>query len=867
MNKEPPLALCVLDAELRPTWLYPNLDAGDSGTPPLAQSLDALISHDGLISRARRVFATGCAERYPLTLPDPSGERCFDVTLAPMRGPTGATVNLTLCAIDRTSSTQLANPPDERAEAYRMVADYIDDWEYWLGADGCMRWVSPSCERVTGRHAADFLADPGLLESIIHPDDRLLMAEHLHRDHPYESLYFRILRQDGDIRWIEHRCQTVTGADGGYAGRRASNRDVTESRRVEQALRESETQLRMLFELATVGMVLIDPLPRRLLRVNERLCRLLGYDADELLGMSFYALTHPEDRERDQANYERAMASRDADYFTEKRYLRRDGQAVWVLANATFIRDEQGRPRLALAAIIDITDRRLAETQARDLAAVVECSTDFIGISALNGHGIYLNPAGQSLVGLESDLAVRAHRVQDYLFPDDLPCFHETVLPAVMTSGRWAGEFRFRHFRTGEPILIHWDVLRLDDPGTGRTRLATVARDIRRKKAAEQALLTADRRKDEFLAMLGHELRNPMAPIRNALDIVRTVGLGRDPRILWAVDVLDRQTAHMAHLLDDLLDVSRIVRGRLDLERRPVRIAEVVQQAVDGVRALMRARRHRLLWTASLSSVLVEGDPVRLSQILLNLLVNAANYTPEGGEVRVETELVTGGEATEVLIRVRDNGQGMAPERIEALFGLFSQGERPPDASSGGLGLGLAIARRLAELHGGRLDAFSAGPGQGTELRVYLPVLAQTFTTPSAAASANTPAQTIIGHAPRILVVDDNADVAEALAMLLELLGYAVETAASGLEALEIVERQCPRVALLDIGMPGMDGLELARRLRERVPEPERLWLVAVTGLGHEEARVRSLAAGFNEHLVKPLDRQTLLALLARLSQ
>ncbi len=754
INTGPPLALCVLDAELQPTWLYPDRDALDSDALSLAQRLDALLGHAGLISRARRVFATGCAERHCLTLPDPNGEGCFDVTLAPMRGPTGATVNLTLCVID-----------------------------------------------------------------------------------------------------------------GSFAEHCASHRDVTESRRVEQALRESETQLRMLFELATVGMVLIDPLPRRLLRVNERLCRLLGYDADELLGMSFYALTHPEDRERDQANYERAMASRDADYFTEKRYLRRDGQAVWVLANATFIRDEQGRPRLALAAIIDITDRRLAETQARDLAAVVECSTDFIGISALNGHGIYLNPAGQSLVGLESDLAVRAHRVQDYLFPDDLALFNETVLPDVMENGRWAGEFRFRHFRTGEPILIHWDVLRLDDPGTGRTRLATVARDIRRKKAAEQALLTADRRKDEFLAMLGHELRNPMAPIRNALDIVRTVGLGRDPRILWAVDVLDRQTAHMAHLLDDLLDVSRIVRGRLDLERRPVQITEVVRQAVDGVRALMRARRHRLLWTASLPNVLVEGDPVRLSQILLNLLVNAANYTPEGGEVRVETDLMTGGEATEVLIRVRDNGQGMAPERIEALFGLFSQGERPPDASSGGLGLGLAIARRLAELHGGRLDAFSAGPGQGTELRVYLPVLAQTFTTPVPTADANTPAQTVAGNTPRILVVDDNADVAEALAMLLELLGYTVETAASGLEALEIVERQCPRVALLDIGMPGMDGLELARRLRERVPEPERLWLVAVTGLGHEEARVRSLAAGFDEHLVKPLDRQTLLALLARLSQ
>ena len=302
---------------------------------------------------------------------------------------------------------------------------------------------------------------------------------------------------------------------------------------MEQALRESETQLRLMFELATVGIALIDPLPRRVLRVNEHLCRLLGYEADELLGMTFYELTHPDDREHDQASYQRAMSAQDADYFTEKRYLRRDGQSVWALVNATFIRDEQGRPRLAVAAIVDITDRRLAEARARELAAVVECSADFIGIAALDGQGIYLNPAGQALVGLDGEAAVRAHRVEDYLFPEDLPFLRETVLPAVMASGRWAGEFRFRHLRTGEPIDVYWDVLRLDDPDRpGRAlQLATVTRDIRKEKAAEEALLAADRRKDEFLAMLGHELRNPMAPIRNAVEIMRTVGIGRDPRI------------------------------------------------------------------------------------------------------------------------------------------------------------------------------------------------------------------------------------------------------------------------------------------------------------------------------------------------
>lgn len=849
----PPLALCLLDAALQPTWLY---------LPDPAHRCARLIDHAELVAIACRVFASGCAERCQRELSDPDGNWCVDFTLAPVRGPDGAVNQLTLCILDLTGA------PDARTEAHRMVADYINDWEYWLAPDGRVCWMSPSCERVTGRPAAAFLADPGLLESIIHPDDRALLAEHLRADHfhdPQVAVCFRIERPDGNIRWIEHHCQLVTGTNGAFAGRRASNRDITESRRVEQALRESENQLRLMFELAAVGIVLIDPLSRRLLRVNEHLCRLLGYRADELLGMTFHELTYPEDRERDQANYQRAMFSAEADFFVEKRYLRRDGQAVWVLANASFIRDERGCPQLAVAAILDITDRQLAEARARELATVVESSTDFIGIAALDGHGIYLNPAGQALVGLDGEASVRAHRIADYLYPEDQSFAFETVLPTVLKTGRWAGEFRFRHFRTSEPILVHWDVLRLDDPHTGRTRIATVTRDIRKEKAAEQALLNADRRKDDFLAMLGHELRNPMAPIRNAVEIVRTVGVGRDPRSIWAVDVLDRQTAHMARLLDDLLDVSRIVRGRLDLEQRPVRLAEVVQQAVDGVRALMRARHHRFTWTAAPPEVLVLGDAVRLSQILLNLLVNAANYTPEGGEVRVETELTTGADTGEALIRVRDNGQGMAPERIDALFGLFSQGERPPDAPGGGLGLGLAIARRLAEMHGGRLEAFSAGVGLGTELRVYLPVLAPKLVPIQPTAASVCMPSPSGGEALRVLVVDDNADVAEALAMLLELLGYHVETASSGREALDIVERHCPRLALLDIGMPGMDGLELARRLRERVPEPERLWLVAVTGLGHDAARERSLAAGFDEHLVKPVDRQTLLALLARM--
>jgi CheY-like chemotaxis protein len=253
--------------------------------------------------------------------------------------------------------------------------------------------------------------------------------------------------------------------------------------------------------------------------------------------------------------------------------------------------------------------------------------------------------------------------------------------------------------------------------------------------------------------------------------------------------------------------------------------------------------------------VLVDADPVRLAQILLNLLLNAANYTQEGGEIRVAALEREG----EVVVAVRDNGPGIPPERLEALFDPFAQGERRDRASPGGLGLGLTISRRLAELHGGRLEADSDWPRPGTEFRLRLPRLTepvQISRPPDARRAAES-------GALRVLVVDDNPDVAWALALLLEVLGHRVQTAGSGAEALALIERACPRVALLDIGLPDMDGLELARRLRERCPDRERLFLVAVSGYGHDEARARSLAAGFDRHLAKPVDRRTLEALLA----
>ena len=859
-----PISLGFVDSRLRVVWLYRsnNRERLESGRLERCQPVP--LRNLELRRLARRAFDTGRTMRRPLRARRADGEHRLDLTLTPMRGTQGGAVGVILCVLDLTEPGRRMGELSERVQGYQLLADHTFDWEYWIGADGHLHWVSPSCRAVTGYGVADLLADPGLLESMVYPEDRPIFIQHLRRDRcvgESMQLRFRIVRPDGEIRWVEHLCQPMYWPDGHFAGRHSVHRDVTETMQVEQALRESENQFRLMFDLATVGMAVVDPRTRRLLRVNQRLCRILGYKPWELLQMSFQELTHPDDRMYDLLRFRRAVLQLDTDYFTEKRYVRKDGSVVWALVNASFIRDEDGYPIRAVAAIIDITDRREAEARARDLAAVAECSSDFIGIAGLDRRGIYLNRAGRELVGIEDDHPIADLSIEDFFLPEDLPFLCESILPEVDLTGRWAGEFRFRHFVTGEPIAVFYDSFRIDDQDTGRPlHYATVTRDIRREKAAERAMREADRRKDEFLAVLGHELRNPMAPIRNAVEIIRSLGIGTDPRVAWAIEVLDRQTAHMGRLIDDLLDVSRIVQGRIEIERVEVRVREVVQQAVDGVRGLMEERRHRFGCTLPATDVRVVGDPVRLSQILLNILVNAANYTPEGGEIRIETQLG----ASEILILVRDNGRGMSADQIDSLFGLFTRGCGAAEAASGGLGLGLAIARRLAELHGGGLDAVSEGIGHGTELRLRLPLL---LDSPAVGAVEAPPTVSVDPgvESLRILVVDDNPDVANALATLLEILGYQVDIARSGPEALELARRQCPRVAFLDIGMPGMDGLELARHLRELHPDSGRLMLVALTGFGHDQARERSLAAGFDEHLVKPLGRQELLALLAGL--
>jgi signal transduction histidine kinase len=423
-------------------------------------------------------------------------------------------------------------------------------------------------------------------------------------------------------------------------------------------------------------------------------------------------------------------------------------------------------------------------------------------------------------------------------------------------------EFRdeFRILRPdGETRWIE-AVARLDVGEAGRpARMSGMAVDITERKRATEALREADRRKDEFLAMLAHELRNPLAPIRNAVAILRqpTREIGDTA---WCVDVIERQCRHLTRLVDDLLDVSRVSRGKIKIQRTMLDLGKVVQQAVETSRPLIDARRHSLAIALPPDPLHVLGDLTRLAQVVANLLNNAAKYTDEGGEIQLTVEAEPADPAGQwrAAIRVRDNGRGLDAASLGNLFQLFFQVDGNLDRSDGGLGIGLSLVRTLVEMHEGSVEAKSAGRGNGSEFIVRLPLVAAPMragpSLPTAAGAGTT-------RSVRILVVDDNRDSAESIAKLLELWGHDVRIAHDGLVAVEMALADRPEVVLLDIGLPGLNGYRACQAMRQHGMTEE--LIVAMTGYGQEEDRRQSLESGFDRHLVKPIDLRTIERLLA----
>jgi len=381
--------------------------------------------------------------------------------------------------------------------------------------------------------------------------------------------------------------------------------------------------------------------------------------------------------------------------------------------------------------------------------------------------------------------------------------------------------------------------------------------EIQERARIEQQLKEADRLKDEFLAMLAHELRNPLAPIHNAVRIMRLRPMG-DSQLEWARDVIDRQAVHLTRLVDDLLDVSRITRGKINIDARPFELSAAIARAVETVQPMMMQQKHDLQIDLPPTPLLILGDMTRVTQVIGNVLANAVKYTDDGGRIGVSAKL----EGDMVEIRVSDNGIGIPASMLPTVFDLFSQAGALDGRSRGGLGIGLALVKRLVEMHGGNVEIRSGGTGQGTEFLIRLPAAVPAAATPAAPGPPVTAAST--DPKRRILIVDDNEDALMSLANLLGLDGHEVCTAANGFLALDKAPEFRPEVAVLDIGMPGIDGYELARRIRAQSWGGSMV-LVALTGWGQEADRRRSREAGFDSHWVKPLDVDNFARYLERL--
>ena len=585
--------------------------------------------------------------------------------------------------------------------------------------------------------------------------------------------------------------------------------------------------------------------------------RLFGYTAAEAIGRNI-TLIIPADRLDEEKEILARIARNERIEHFETIRRRKDGRLVDISLSISPIRGHDGRLVGASKIARDISPRRDAERgrQAEALlAAIVASSDDAIISKTLKGIITSWNRGAEKLFGYTAAEAIGQHI--SLIIPADRLDEETIIINKIHRGDRIEHYETVRKAKDGRLIDISLSISPLVDEKGKVVGASKVARDISAQKQVQRQLQDADQRKDEFLALLAHELRNPLGPIRHAVKILAAKTPG-PAELQWATNIIDRQTDHMSRLVDDLLDVSRITRGTIELRQERVDIAEIVKGALEASRTQLEKPRHTVQVSLPREPIYVDGDRTRLVQIISNLLDNAAKYTDAGGRISVIAER----DGNAAVVRVRDNGIGIAAELLPKIFDMFIQGGMSLQRGQGGLGVGLSLVDRLVKLHGGTVSAASAGPGLGSEFTVRLPVAIAARTQKPAPREANGNVQPQPERRCKVLVVDDNVDSADSLAMLLEIMGHEVETANEGSQAVAFAGRLQPDIAILDIGMPNMSGYEVAQRIRQQ-PWARNIVLVALTGWGQEDHRRRSADAGFDYHLTKPVDFEVLQRIIA----
>jgi PAS domain S-box-containing protein len=756
------------------------------------------------------------------------------------------------CSADREALRQ-------SEERFRLFMDHSPTVAWIKDADGRHVYVSKTCEERFGIRLRDWYgrtdADlwPAATAEMFRKNDLEVLA----RDQVVQVVEETVGADGSRRHWLNVKFPMRDTA--GHRFVAGVGIDITERRRAEEEARQRLREIEDLYRNAPVGLCVLDR-ELRWVRINERLAEFNGIPVADHIGKRLPDLL-PELAEACGPGIRAVLETGQPQHNIEivSQTPAQPGVTRSWLEHLLPITDERGQVIGLSIVVEETTDRRRAEAALRESEERLRLAQESArlgvwewdlrtGVVRASGdlEQLYGYPQGTSN-GSDSSFADRVH-------PDDLPDLRRTLDTAVAAHEPFDADFRVR-MPDGTIRWLNCKGSAAYDLAGSPERVFGVNVDITERKVAEEALREADHRKDEFLATLAHELRNPLVPIRNAVEILKHHG-PPDSGAQRVHELIERQVQHLVRLIDDLLDVSRISRGKLQLRKERVPLAAVLERALEVARPLIERAGHDLEVSLPPQPIHLDADPVRLAEVFSNLLDNACKFTERGGRIRLSVAC----DGTEVAVRVADSGIGITPEHLDGIFDMFVQLPATADRVRSGLGIGLALTRGLVEMHGGRIQAYSAGLGKGCTFTVRLPVAAVTSVPRREGPDPKRARDTT---ACRVLVVDDHPEVRESLAMLLELQGHEVATARDGLEAVEVAEQLRPDLVLLDLGMPRLDGYGACRRLREQAWGKD-LKIVALTGWGQDGDRRQTKEAGFDHHLVKPVAPAALLEVVAK---
>jgi len=707
-------------------------------------------------------------------------------------------------------------------------------------------------EEIIGQHFSRFYPAESIADGL--PERELEGAA---RDGRYEDEGWRV-RKDGSRFWANVVLTPLRDADGQLTGFAKVTRDLTERRRHEESLRHNDARFRALIEGVRDYAIFMLDADGCVTTWNAGAEQIMGYATGEILGAHLSRFYPPGSRRQELAEHELRTATLEGRFEDEDWRVRKDGKRFWANVVLTAIRDSAGK-LLGFSKITrDLTERRKYETHLREseerFRLLVESVVDY-AIVTIDADGLISswNSGAERITGYTASELVGRHFSR--LYPPEDIAAHKPWSQVI--AAREQGRFSEEGWRLRKDGTQFWanSVIALLPGLEASPHFYMVTQDLTQRRHAESLADTAQKM-HEFIAMLAHELRNPLAPIRNAVALMQRRKI-EDPIVESMRQTIDRQSAQLVRIIDELLDVNRVARGQFSIERSIIDLRDVIVRAIETSRPAIDSKHHSLAVDLGSQEIRVDADALRMTQVVVNLLNNAAKYTPPGGRLEIQARVAN--DLAE--IHVRDNGKGIDRAALDRVFDLFIQLEPNAVGSLGGLGVGLALVRRIVELHGGRVQARSEGIGRGSEFIVRVPI------THAIALGQETNAEyPDVGQPLRVLVVDDNVDAADSLALLLQQMGHRVQIAYDGATALRSVSANPPHLLMLDIGMPHMSGYDVARAIRG-MQLPRQPLIAAVTGWGQPADRERARESGFDRHFAKPVSERDIHGLLAEVAE